>query len=370
MFEQQIAKDVFMVLYGGAAVLSLVACCYLLFRRGNAFAPEITSPLRLRRWTAALFAAMTLSHAWYFPMYVQNASDHTDMCYIIGGLLDFLTVIPLAIIVLLAMLQDYKRPLWPVALAVAPLVLAGILSVRSRSLELLPYVYGYFLLMCTGILIYMVRATRRYGRWLRDNYADLEHKEVWQSLVVLGTTLLAFVFYTFGIGGQAHEYLMQVFDIVLICYFLWRTETLSDLSTPAHDDVPPARQRSAPAHGLSRNIGPLLTQYCEQQRLYLQGDISLSELAKQIGVNRVYLSKHFASQGTTYNAYINGLRIQHFINLYQKAAQNHQPITVQQLAYKSGFRTYGTFNSAFKQSTGMTATEWMRDKDEQYNNQN
>lgn len=138
MFEQQIAKDVFMVLYGGAAVLGLVACCYLLFRRGNAFAPEITSPLRLRRWTAALFAAMTLSHAWYFPMYVQNTSDHTDMCYIIGGLLDFLTVIPLAIIVLLAMLQDYKRPLWPVALAVAPLVLAGILSAHSRSLELLP----------------------------------------------------------------------------------------------------------------------------------------------------------------------------------------------------------------------------------------
>ena len=191
MFEQQIAKDVFMVLYGGAAVLGLVACCYLLFRRGNAFAPEITSPLRLRRWTAALFAAMTLSHAWYFPMYVQNASDHTDMYYIIGGLLDFLTVIPLAIIVLLAMLQDYKRPLWPVALAVAPLVLAGILSAHSRSLELLPYIYGYFLLMCIGILIYMVRATRRYGRWLRDNYADLEHKEVWQSLVVLGTTLLS-----------------------------------------------------------------------------------------------------------------------------------------------------------------------------------
>ena len=31
----------------------------------------------------------------------------------------------------------------------------------------------------------MVRALRQYGRWLRDNYADLEHKEVWQSFVVL-----------------------------------------------------------------------------------------------------------------------------------------------------------------------------------------
>ena len=29
----------------------------------------------------------------------------------------------------------------------------------------------------------MVCAIRTYGHWLRDNYADLEHKEVWQSFV-------------------------------------------------------------------------------------------------------------------------------------------------------------------------------------------
>lgn len=50
--------------------------------------------------------------------------------------------------------------------------------------------YIYFLLMCIGIIIFMVRALRQYGRWLRDNYADLEHKEVWQSSVVLAIILL------------------------------------------------------------------------------------------------------------------------------------------------------------------------------------
>ena len=65
-------------------------------------------------------------------------------------------------------------------------------------------------------------------------------------------------------------------------------------------------------------------------------------------------------QGTTYNAYINNLRIKHFISLYNEAAATHQPTTIQQLAYQSGFRSYGTFNTAFKQSMGMTATKWMR----------
>ena len=104
----------------------------------------------------------------------------------------------------------------------------------------------------------------------------------------------------------------------------------------------------------------MLLEFCEEPQLYLRHDISVSQLAKLIGVNRSYLSKHFALQGITYNAYINGLRIQHFVNLYHKAATAHQPITAHQLAYQSGFHSYSTFSAAFKQVMGMTATEWMR----------
>ena len=65
----------FYMLYTTAAVLSLIASCYLLFRQGNAFAKDVTSPVRLRRWTAAFFAAMTLCHFWYLPMYFLTSSD-------------------------------------------------------------------------------------------------------------------------------------------------------------------------------------------------------------------------------------------------------------------------------------------------------
>ena len=47
----------YIMLYSATAMLSLVACCYLLFRRANAIAPNVTPPVRLRRWTAAFFAA-------------------------------------------------------------------------------------------------------------------------------------------------------------------------------------------------------------------------------------------------------------------------------------------------------------------------
>ena len=201
----------------------------------------------------------------------------------------------------------------------------------------------------------MVRALRQYGRWLRDNYADLEHKEVWQSFVVLAIILLMFVVYALTNENQIFIYVMLVISAVFICYLLWRVETLSDLSTSIQSDAGNALSLT-----IRNNIGPLLKQYCEDTQLYLQYDISLSQLATSIGVNRSYLSKHFAKQGITYNAYINGLRIQHFINLYHEKVATHQPIRAQQLAYQSGFRSYNTFSVAFKKMKGMTMTEWMR----------
>ena len=376
MYEQEFQGDVlYMMLYAVVAALNLVACCYLLFRRGNVFAPDITSPVRLRRWTAVFFAAMTLSHLWYMPSIFLTSSDDKMLCYNVGGMLDFLTTFPLAIVILFTMLQDRRRPLWTAWVMVIPPVVIMALNTANHSESLLPLSNAYLLLLGIGLIIYMVREVRRYGRWLRDNYADLEHKEVWQGFVVLAVILLGFGIYTSEIGGLTNKYIVQVNNILLIGYLLWRVETLSDLSIfqpqgllmEAEDDSLAIQadtaedvENDALPLTIRNNIGPLLKQYCEEPQLYLQYDISVTQLAQQIGINRSYLSKHFALQGISYNAYINGLRIRHFIHLYHEAAATHQPVTAQQLAHQSGFRSYSTFSAAFKQSMGMTATEWMR----------
>ena len=350
--HNQVQEEIFLMFYASVAMLCLNACCYLLFRRSNCIAPDVTPPVRLRRWTAAFFAAIALCHLWYLPTYFLTSSDDMLLGSLIAGLLDSMTVIPLTIVVLLVMLQDRRRPLWPVALVVAPFVVGNIFCIATHSDALLPMLFVYFLLMWLGLIIYMVRATRQYGRWLRDNYADLEHKEVWQSFVVLAIILLVYAIYSLDVGELIYEYALDVIIIVLVCYLLWRVETLSDLTS-----LQPQIDLSL---SIRNNIGPLLKQHCEDTQLYLQYDISLSQLATLIGINRSYLSKHFAKQGITYNAYINGLRIQHFINLYHESAVTHQPVSAQQLAYQSGFRNYKTFNAAFKKIMEMTATEWMQ----------
>jgi len=162
---------------------------------------------------------------------------------------------------------------------------------------------------------------------------------------------------------------MLVISVVFLCYILWRVETLSDLSIPLSQGQCVAEPVTIMAedvegNGLSQamreHFGALLQQHCIDTQLYLQHDLNLSQLAKAIGTNRFYLSQYFSSQGTTYNAYINDLRISHFESLYRETDASQRSITAQQLAKESGYRSYSTFCSIIKRKTGMSVTAWMK----------
>jgi len=309
---------------------------------------------------------------WYVPILFLISNEDIMQSYLVGAVLDFMTLIPSAIVLLFVMLQDRRRPLWPVCVMVAPPIVGLALGIARNSIDLLPLFYIYYLFLNIALILYIVREVKRYGRWLRDNYADLEHKEVWQSFIVLAIIMLVFGIYAFGVKGMTYHYVVQMNDIVLICYLLWRVETLSDLSIPqtqtlAVDLSIPTNQEvlTQQPEGKSQkeftdNIGPLLQQYCIDTQLYLQHDLTLLQLAKAIGTNRFYLSEYFSSQGMTYNAYINNLRVDYFLSLYSKAVSAKRSFTAQQLALESGFNSYRTFSDAFKRKTGQSVTAWMK----------
>ena len=92
-----------MMLYAAGTVMATIACLYLLLRRGNAFAPDVTPPARLRRWTAVFFAVIALGHLWYLPPVMLTSADAILLSLLIGALLDCLLTVPLAIVILLCM---------------------------------------------------------------------------------------------------------------------------------------------------------------------------------------------------------------------------------------------------------------------------
>ena len=355
LFEQiSVEAIIFFILYGITGVVPFLAALYLLLRRGNAFAPDVTPPVRLRRWAVAFFAVAALGHVWWYLFYIYSR-DLQSASYVVVCVLDCVALLTTIAGTLLAMLQDRQRPVWPAFVVMIPFVALGVLQILIPEKSFMIIATIYILSIYVLFSVYMVFAVRQYGRWLNDNYADLENKKVWLSQTISLACLLLFILYILVDANTI--YLLHVIELVLFGLLLWRVETLPTLEGTSNSS-------SLISNNDLAQIEQLLNEHCVATQLYLQHDLTLLQLAQAVGTNRFYLSQYFSRQSITYNTYINNLRINHFINRYQEVVSTQQPFTVQQLANESGYRSYSTFSLAFKQRTGQTVTAWMRQSGE------
>ena len=123
MYAQQSLQDtLFLMLYGGVAFLALATGLYLWLRRSNGFLPDITTPRALRRWTAAFFIMVALSHVWWYVLGIYWLTDDRLVRNITAVTLDHVLLVPLVMAILLRMLQDCQHRLWPWVLAQVPIL--------------------------------------------------------------------------------------------------------------------------------------------------------------------------------------------------------------------------------------------------------
>ena len=346
----------FFIIYGITGAIPLIAAVYLLLRRGNAFAPGVEPPVRLRRWTASFFIVAFLGHVAWYLFYVYSGDVHS-LFYVLVSVLDCVALLTTIAGTLLSMLQDRKRPVWPVLVALLPVVALGVLHLFSSDNLIMSVATVYILTFYVLFSAYVAYSAWRYGQWLNENFADLENKKVWLIQLVSLFCLLLIILYALVETDMVLIYLLHVIALVAFLLLLWRVETLPRLELP----VQLAEQQApvVPGNIDLDQIEQLLAEHCVNTKLYLQHDLSLQQLAQTLGTNRFYLSQYFSRQGITYNTYINNLRINYFINRYHELVAAEQDIVAQNLANESGYRSYSTFSLAFKQRTGQSVTAWM-----------
>lgn len=378
MYELQGLQDyTYLLLYATAALLSVTAAMYFMVCRKSVFVSNIRQSGELRWWSSAFFIAIALSHVWWVVLGKHCLIDDRMIRNYVAITLDSITLVPLMMALLLRMLQDRRRPLWPIAISLLPILFAFIVCAATRNDNFEPFVQIYLLAVAVSFVTYMVFAVKRYGRWLHYNYADLEHKELWQSFTALLLISLIFIAYKMNYGGVIMEYTTQINTLILIAFITWRVETLQQLDPYLNKDEQYAHDAKADMVNddymntdkryihVPSNIGALLKEHCENKELYLRHDLTLSQLCTAIGTNRTYLSAYFSQHNVTYNAYINRLRIMHFIHLY---SETDTTMTAQKLAQQSGFVSYSTFSNAFKMFMGETFSKWVKRKDIQKDN--
>lgn len=106
-----------------------------------------------------------------------------------------------------------------------------------------------------------------------------------------------------------------------------------------------------------------ITEAMESDRLYLNPELSLPELAAALGLNTSIVSSSInCGSGLPFNDFVNQYRIEEVKNKIRKG--EHLKTTLLGLAIDSGFNSKNTFNRAFKKREGKSPSEFVASMDE------
>jgi len=131
---------------------------------------------------------------------------------------------------------------------------------------------------------------------------------------------------------------------------LYRTDTIEELTPPktALLDIQTAADYSS-----------RLMNHISKNKPYLNPDLSLRDLASQIDIHPNHLSWILnQSIGKNFNRFINQYRIEAFKS-HAKTRENEN-LTIEGLAYESGFNSKTVFNTYFKSETGLTPKQYIK----------
>jgi len=98
----------------------------------------------------------------------------------------------------------------------------------------------------------------------------------------------------------------------------------------------------------------------ETEKRYLDANLTITLLAKELHTNREYLSRTINRIfGTTFTDYINEYRVKSAIQLFEDIISGTvHNCTMLQAAKNTGFKSTSTFNPAFKRRIGVTPSEY------------
>lgn len=98
-----------------------------------------------------------------------------------------------------------------------------------------------------------------------------------------------------------------------------------------------------------------LNQLMQQEQIYLNPEISISEVAKLIGTNRSYLSDYLNHNcNSSFIDYINNLRLEHA----EKLMKDDHTTSIDSISISSGFNSLSTFRRAFIKKHGITPSAY------------
>ena len=139
------------------------------------------------------------------------------------------------------------------------------------------------------------------------------------------------------------------------------TQILKRIDVNERDTKHTSEELKNGEYSIEKERFDLLKNYMQEHKPYLDGNLTLFELSKQIEFAPSQLSAIINQQGkSNFFDFINTYRVEEV----KERIQNKEYLTktLLAIAYDSGFNSKASFNRVFKNMTGMTPREFMLSK--------
>lgn len=204
----------------------------------------------------------------------------------------------------------------------------------------------------------------RYRSELRERYANLEDGERWWLLwIVLGFIAISLwsllLHWTGNAIGQTLGNSLGIAKNYFTYLFVNSLVFISIRNTQLFDAIKPNNSDTKDYSEVKTEHVNRIERYMETEEPYLQADISLEKLARQLSIPERALSRalnrHFEKN---FFEFINAYRIEKAKFLLRDAESKEKSIL--DILLESGFTSKSSFNTIFKKTTGLTPSSYRK----------
>lgn len=193
----------------------------------------------------------------------------------------------------------------------------------------------------------------------------------WMTAGMTGVFLLMFLAAFLSVPSILGAHLVAlVASILVLSFFGLQQDRVFNVADRSDDSATPPpssmTSKSKPRYdrsGLTSDradlIAERLEQFMQTKQPYLDPDLTIEALAKRMAVPRHHLTEVINDQHQkNFYLFVNEFRIQAVKQALKDPAQSGE--TLLDIAYASGFNSKSPFNTAFKQLTGITPSQYRR----------
>lgn len=227
-------------------------------------------------------------------------------------------------------------------------------------------IYYNFSICVYTIFSNIVLLWQEYSKRFKFDIASLRHKRIKEILwFMLALQLLAFIPFMFKFNVNYIILYMPIFGQIFFLYIFFRItfsaellfETNSEKSVEANIKYATIKLNDDKTEEIRARIIELM----HTEKPYLKMDYTLTEMARDLKVVPNMLSMVINSKlNCSFPEYVNSLRIKTAIELLKKAGKNN--LTIEAIAYESGFNNRTSFYTAFKKETGKRPSEYLKEE--------